>query len=405
MFGLVGGAAVLVGKEQLKKEARFLESEVEVLSVRAKEIEGALAGEPVSVSFPHSTAGFNEKPFPLHFKGASDKGFVEVRYDGVLPEGFRFGYESDASEHAREFAIVQSLFGEKGLEKLHFDTEISSSGDGELIFRRRFSMAEETGGFGTLPRLRLKLSHQILDRSSDLIKDFRAREEHSVTRALMTRARGGHPGALEVLIEEFPEEEETKEVISILRDNAVNPNLKESLVVLSILVDKDVGKMVEAATDKHLNEVFRKRACQTLIRRREEAGIVGALKNPPFGLEVELIEALKTPSDAAQDVLFKMLDTSDEEIMLAAAQAFQRMGTRLSVMRLNEFRDKWGLSGEVKKALEIAVERIQDRLGEGGGRGGLSVVDDEEQAGKLSLSNEERGRVALAKKQGVIKGS
>ena len=76
-------------------------------------------------------------------------------------------------------------------------------------------------------------------------------------------------------------------------------------------------------------------------------------------------------TEERQNFVLAMLDTGDDEIAVEAAKAFQRFGTLNAVMSLKEFGDKWGLSGELKDAFELAIQGIQDRCGNDGNRGVL----------------------------------
>jgi hypothetical protein len=391
----------------VKKEKRFVSREQQRLVSCAKAFERGIRGEPVHISFPLLRDDLAALPTKFDVSGA--RGFVEVRYENILPKGFEFSWRSDgiAKRNRRASALVQSLFGKKIIDDSHYETQIKCTGQGEIVFRRPYDTKTQIEPRTTVPRVQLSATKEVLDMSAPLIEDFRKREDQSVQRALMTLARSGHPGALEILIEEFAEAKETKDVISILRENKSNPKLKESFVVIAILVDKDIDAMVEAATSDSLSDDYRKRACKALIHHQDQGGIVRALENPPFGLEVELISALDASSEpqAAQEALMRMLDTNDHSIMMAAARAFQGMGTRDAVMPLQEFLKKWGLDRELKNALEVAIESIQSRIGDGNVRGGLSVVAPDDKAGELSLSSEQKGRVALAKQKGAIKSS
>ena len=83
--------------------------------------------------------------------------------------------------------------------------------------------------------------------------------------------------------------------------------------------------------------------------------------------------------------------------MVAVAQTLQEIGTRNAVMPLNKYLDDWGVSGKTKDAIEVAVHSIQERF-KGGGHGGLSVVEEVDEQGKLSLAEEQKGRLGLVKK-------
>ena len=321
-----------------------------------------------------------------------------VHYDGLLPSGFKFHWAYGMDESSRSAVVAQSVVGQEALDALPYGTEILVNGDGGISFSTPLYEG---------PRDRLAVTEQLLEQTIVMVRDYLARGEDSVPRALGMLAQSGRAGALEFLIEHYRNEASTEEILSFIRRNTSKSSLAEPRLVVAMLVDQDYEEVVRAATNKKVSAHYRKRACEALIVRGHEEYIIDVLQQPPFGMEVELINRLQKPesSPRAQDALMKMLETDDHDIMLAAAKAFQRIGTRDAVMPLQAYLEKWGIASELKDALEIAVQRIQERLEISGNRGGLCIVAQDDKAGELSLSSEQKGRVALAKQKGAIKSS
>ena len=373
----------------------MIAAQAESLRLRAAELSSEIPGKPVPISFPglpHSPADTRNqfsifgKNFHLETPGARQQ---EVCYHNIIPKGHKFTVDFTSSSHSKYAALVQSLFGQDVFSKFDPDIEFGSTGKGDLFFRQE--------GIASEPRFILAGLENLLEQSSELIQEFRKRPDNSLRRALTTLAKSGHVGALKFLISDYHLHSETQEVVEIITRHRMNPRLKEAKAVIAIQIAQDKAEMVKIAKDKEFTGDIRKMACRALIGLNETSLIIQILENPPFEAELDLLRAIKNVelTEEQQTFVLAMLDTGDDEIAVEAAKAFQRVGTLNAVMPLKEFGDKWGHSGELKDALELAIQSIQDRCGNDGNRGGLSVTQENSQKGELSLAQAQKGRLAL----------
>ena len=91
--------------------------------------------------------------------------------------------------------------------------------------------------------------------------------------------------------------------------------------------------------------------------------------------------------------LVSLLTSENEEVQMVAANALAKLGSLDAVESLLPLTEGLTRSPEVKAAARDAVRAIQQRAGSPTG-GGLSVVDDVDRAGGLSLPRQE-GAVSL----------
>ena len=382
-------------RHNVSREYRIVAAQSESLRLRAAELSAEIPGKPVPISFPglpHSPSetrnqfSIFRKNFHLETPGARRE---EVCYHNIIPKGHKFTVNYFSSPHSKYAALVQSLLGRDVLSKFGSDIEIASTGQGDLIFRQEAIVSE--------PHIKLAALEKLLEESSELIQEFRKRPDNSLRLALTTLAKSGHVGALKFLISDYHQHKETQEVFEILTRNRINPRLREANAVIAIQIDQNKAEMVKISKDKEFADDIRKMACRALIGLNETPLIIQILENPPFGAELDLLRAIKNVelTEEQQTFVLAMLDTGDDEIAVEAAMIFRRVGTLNAVMPLKEFGDKRGLSGELKYALELAVQSIQDRCGNDGNRGGLSVTQENSQKGELSLARAQKGRLAL----------
>jgi hypothetical protein len=83
---------------------------------------------------------------------------------------------------------------------------------------------------------------------------------------------------------------------------------------------------------------------------------------------------------------------------VAAAQALGQFGDRAAVLPLRQLQENYpsllGLN-QIHQELDLAIEKIQSRLGDDA-KGGLSVSVQEGEAGNISVADEQAGQIAFA---------
>ena len=100
--------------------------------------------------------------------------------------------------------------------------------------------------------------------------------------------------------------------------------------------------------------------------------------------------------DACEPALLQMLALDDEGIRRVALQALKACGTVEAVPPLRALQEQAGALSGLRARAEETIQAIQGRSS--GVVGGLAVVDDTEERGRLALAHrEQEGRLALPK--------
>lgn len=424
LVAILGGLAVLGGislipawrrfktEAQLDKQGKRLRKRREKekrLHQRAKKLSFLVTRDKNSIVHPIIN-------FPLldsqMSNGATDSertirkdGFAVVCYENVIPKNLNFSWAFTANmRNDRATAILISLFGVKLVRRFPKIITIESEGDGALHFRRRYK-SELRSGIDYTDDVILKVTKKLLEESASLVKKIDVCSLKDVEKRLLSQAQSGHPGAVETLVQYFPESSATKKLLKTVDNNSFVES-HGLAPLLTFLLGNDLDGAVGTATNNSYGISTRVRACRALLLKGDEARIPAVLENPPPGMEVELMNALNRPLDKnLQTSLERLLSHRNKEVRQVAISTFGRLGTRDSVVNLSDYLNKVGSRPQLKRAIEVAIASIQDRLVEGGGRGGLSLVEDQNQPGELSLSEGQKGRLALKKKEGVTNPS
>jgi hypothetical protein len=101
-------------------------------------------------------------------------------------------------------------------------------------------------------------------------------------------------------------------------------------------------------------------------------------------------------ADDAEAFFVDLLARDHDATIMVAAQLLGEIGRPNCIESLGEKTEGWFTDGEVKTAINAAIENIRTRFRAQEVR--ITVVEDREAQGDLSLSDEQKGRVALAKK-------
>jgi hypothetical protein len=151
-----------------------------------------------------------------------------------------------------------------------------------------------------------------------------------------------------------------------------------------------------ASDDFALNRRFL--AVQELVQRQDtfSLNVLMRMHNRHVVLEL-VLTALESQTESAERILFSQLGCEEVSVVKVILEQLGRLGTRDTVVSLNTFRKKFEGDSERLSLIELSIARIQDRLG-GAATGGLAIVEEEGIPGELSLSESQKGRVAMANK-------
>ena len=347
-----------------------------------------------------------------------DENEAAIRFEQRLPAWMKLRWSSEESTRHSDVmmkCLAPDYFGSTNhlSSKLIFDT----SPKGEFFLRQKELIHYEVVPKKTGRSQRVTdeaIQHHNIHLILKFVEKTEARElqlcfDHAeLYQRLKALADAGDPIAFELLFEASQDQEVRQAMIQ----TAGESTLLAHRLFLALCVDQNPSTIAECALDPVFSDDDRTRAVRELIRLQDERAILTVLEANEAILQIELIQSLKTVEDTKrlQSVLVNLLQREEQldgplnnhllagKLIVAAAQALGQFGDRAAVLPLRQLQENYpsllGLN-QIHQELDLAIEKIQSRLGDDA-KGGLSVSVQEGEAGNISVADEQAGQIAFA---------